>query len=171
MEWKKINRDGLKYDYFINREGVVKRGNKIMKHNLASNGYLRVSLRKENNTSMCVYIHRILAENFIENPDNKPMVNHKNGNKLDFRIDNLEWTTSSENEKHAYDNGLKFGKIGTSNHKSKLTDNDVIEIKLRLKKGDKPKDISNDYPINEQSIYKIKNGLRWCHIKLDSINE
>lgn len=52
-------------------------------------------------------IHRIIAEYFVPNPNKKPWVNHKDGNKLNFSPSNLEWCTPSENHLHAYKNGLK----------------------------------------------------------------
>lgn len=53
------------------------------------------------------FIHRLVAKAFIPNPDNKPQVNHINGNRYDNRAINLEWTTSQENIRHSYDNGLR----------------------------------------------------------------
>jgi hypothetical protein len=52
------------------------------------------------------YIHRLLAETFIPNPENKPQVNHKDGNPLNNQLDNLEWVTCKENLHHAWDNGM-----------------------------------------------------------------
>jgi hypothetical protein len=92
--------------YVINKIGQIKRisSGKILKINYATT-YPSVSLSVDNKKSLGL-IHRMLAIAFIPNPDNKPQVNHKNGNKKDFSLDNLEWSTSSENCQHAYDTGL-----------------------------------------------------------------
>lgn len=67
-------------------------------------GYLRVKLTK-NNISKRYMLHRIIAEAFIKNVDNKPFINHINSNRKDNRIENLEWCTQSENVKHAVNQG------------------------------------------------------------------
>ncbi len=64
-------------------------------------------------------VHRLVAQAFISNPENKPMVNHKNWIKTDNRVENLEWTTSSENCRHAYDTWLRSQKLWKHNYKSK----------------------------------------------------
>lgn len=69
-----------------------------------SNGYLSLNLNNKGKKRFCV--HRLVAETFLDNPENKPEVNHINGNKLDNRLANLEWCTKSENTLHAYSIGL-----------------------------------------------------------------
>lgn len=68
-------------------------------------GYYRTNLAL-NGRNTTVKIHRLVAQAFIPNPENKPQVNHINGNKKDNRVENLEWTTNNENMKHAYNTGL-----------------------------------------------------------------
>lgn len=76
-----------------------------MKQRTQRNGYLLIKLCK-NGDAKHKSVHRIVAETFIPNPQNKSQVNHINGNKKDNRIENLEWATMSENIRHAYKNNL-----------------------------------------------------------------
>src|SRR5690242_11321117 len=72
---------------------------RILAGTVGCNGYLRVSLGNRKNT---VHIHRVVAETWIPNPEDKPHVNHINGNPQDARMSNLEWCTAAENEQHSY---------------------------------------------------------------------
>lgn len=89
----------------LERRVVGKNGNmyyyheKIKKACLMNHGYMVVDLHK-NGKNKHAYIHRLIAEYFIPNPENKPQINHKNGIRHDNRIENLEWVTCYENNKH-----------------------------------------------------------------------
>jgi hypothetical protein len=98
------------------------------KQKLTKDGYRESTLVKDNNPK-CVRTHRLVAAAFCENPHNKNEVNHIDGNKLNNRADNLEWCTSSENQKHAYKIGLQNVSGGAlSNRKP------VLCIELGVKK-------------------------------------
>lgn len=124
-------------------------------------GYLIVPLTKNGNEYKFL-IHRIVAEAFIENPLNKPQVNHKNGIKTDNRAKNLEWNTHSENIRHADDNGLRNLK-GINNSQSKLTETQVLEIRS-IGRSKTLVEIADMYGIRFQSVSKIINRKNWKHI-------
>ena len=69
-------------------------------------GYKQCVIRDNDNKKTHKRIHRLVAQTFLPNPNNLPQVNHKNGNKLENNINNLEWCTNRENTQHGYDNGL-----------------------------------------------------------------
>jgi len=80
-------------------------------------------------------IHRLVATMFIDNPMNYPQVNHKDGNKTNNNIDNLEWCNNSMNIQHAYDNGLKKARNSENNLSAKLTNEQVINIRKWYSEG------------------------------------
>lgn len=86
----------------------------IKKPQKTREGYLHIQLANKE-IKKCVYIHRVVAEVFIPNPDGKTQVNHKNGNPADNRVNNLEWCTTSENILHSFaELGRQGSQIGNT---------------------------------------------------------
>lgn len=98
-------------NYEISNRGNIR--NKNTKHILAQyitrNGYCHVAIR-DGKKWKGIYIHRAVAETFIPNTDNKPQVNHIDGDKTNNNVSNLEWVTHSENMCHALSMGLASNK-------------------------------------------------------------
>ena len=121
----KISKDGQLYSMI---------SNKILKPHKMPNGYIAYSIMMNNpRKTKTEYLHRLLAETFIPNPDNKATVNHIDGNKENNSLDNLEWCTQSENNLHAIKNNLRIpntsGFEKYNNEKRVLTDEEVEFIK------------------------------------------
>lgn len=94
-------------NYYIYDDGTVLNNNtgKVLCGSIGENGYKYYRLSKQGNKKM-FYAHRLVAEAFIENPENLPVVNHKDGDKLNNCVDNLEWVNYSQNIEH-FHNSIK----------------------------------------------------------------
>lgn len=104
--WKKIIIDGIKTYYSVSDTGEIRNDerNKILK--LSSEQDYKTVVLHINKKSKKFRVHRLVALAFIENPENKPYVNHKDGNRSNNKIENLEWVTPQENTQHAVETGL-----------------------------------------------------------------
>lgn len=99
------------------RKGVYGLKKEIILKQASSQKYLTVCLTNFFCIKKTITIHRLVAIAFIPNPDSKPQVNHKDGNKFNNVFNNLEWVTSSENLIHALETKLKVPKYGKDNHR------------------------------------------------------
>ena len=150
LKWRDIL--GYENTYQISDNGEVRniKTKRILKKYLNKYGYYQVTLCK-NNKARLFRVHRLVAMTFIPNKENKEQVNHIDGNKLNNKVDNLEWCSSSENIKHAFKNGLKYSLRGKNNILSKRTYQYDKEYNL-LKVWDSIADITRELNIKKQYI-------------------
>jgi len=111
---------------------MIKGGQK--RFGIGNNGYYRVGLHDEHGQKKMVSVHRLLAIAFIPNPDNKPCNNHKDSDRLNLAITNLEWVTYKENTDHSIKQGLfgMLGRTGDLHNNSKAVI--AIDIKTRTER-------------------------------------
>ncbi len=110
-------------------------------------------------------VHRLVAREFLANPENKRDVNHKDGNKRNNLIANLEWNTPLENITHAYDNGLLC--IGSEHPSAKLNEQDVEAIKLAFTNGATNVALGALYGVARGTIAKVRQKKTWRHVRPD----
>lgn len=118
-----------------------------------------------NNKAGWATIHYAIADCWMKNPDPTIYieVNHKDGNKLNYAFDNLEWTTKSQNQRHAINTGLK-GK-GEELYNASLTDDQVHAVCQELQQGFRIIDLAKKYDTSVDVIRKIKDGSCYFHIR------
>jgi hypothetical protein len=121
-------------------------------------GYWKIILFSKN-IQKSYYVHRLIAQAFIPNPNNMPCVNHINGIKTDNSISNLEWCTRSENIRHAYDNGLiKSGKDHVQSKALVVTNEHGEDIKILYGNTQ-----WKAFGLDQASVMKCLNGTRKHH--------
>lgn len=117
-------------------------------------------------------IHRLLGFAYIPNPDNYPVINHKDGNKLNLELSNLEWTTFSENTKHAITTGLIPRNKGTEGDSCILSEYSAEQAKKvceLLQEGISPRLIAKQLSVGYDFVIKIRRGETWTYISKDHI--
>lgn len=136
----------------------------IMKPAINQSGYLRTVALDVNGKLRPVLIHRLVAVTFIDNPLNKPQVNHKNGIKTDNRVENLEWMTGSENCKHSFEIHLQDNR-GSKNPISKLDETKVLEIRSKFRKRIYTREmLGKEYGVKASTIKDIILRKSWTHV-------
>lgn len=141
-------------DYIITKEGEVynKRNGHKVKPQINGTGYYRVGIGGKLH-----FVHRLVAKLYIPNPENKPQVNHKDGNKLNNNVENLEWVTNKENTIHAIKTGLQ--PIEEKSKVAKLKRSQVQFIKSHDEMT--RKELADLFNISENTISDIRNGRTW----------
>lgn len=156
--------------YFVTENGEVyssKSGTlKRMSIQTTTNGYSAVGIRRmESGNSKLKFtkVHRLVAVAFIENPENKRTVNHRNGIRTDNRLCNLEWSTQKENVQHSFDKlghvSSHKGKFGASNHLSKSVEKLSLSGDVICEYGSQS-EAARETGISVSSISFVCNGTR-----------
>lgn len=144
--WRKIDAD-----YDVSNQGRVKHGSRVLSGSVHKDSYIFVTIHGKQHP-----IHRLVAKVFIPNPENKPEVNHIDGNKMNNAVDNLEWVTRSENQKHAVENGLQ--PKGLKTYQGKFTANQREEIKRMWDSGAfSRRELAKRYGVSHTCINDIIN--------------
>ncbi len=153
--WKDI--DGSNFE--VSNLGRVrnKKNGRITVGTQNEKGYLRVSVYIDGKTKS-MKVHRLVAKAFIPNPNEFPEVNHKNGDKTDNRVYNLEWVTHEQNVKHAFAKGL------ADDRNKKITDEQIEYIRKNCIKGDKEfgvRAIARKLGLSHTTVKDVLNNKRW----------
>jgi len=154
--------EGFNNMYSIDKNGTVlsyQNGCKIIKSHLNNKGYLKVRLQN-NSKDKTITIHRLIALHFIPNPENKKTVNHKDGNKLNNSIENLEWATQGEQISHAYKLKLRDSS-GSKNPNTRFTEDDIIKMRSGAYSN---KELVSMYKCRLSTLLNILNYKNWKNI-------
>lgn len=149
-------------DYEITRDGQVinKTNGHVLKPQPNGKGYLRVSISKK----LC-FVHRLVAEKYIPNPNNYEQVNHKDGNKLNNSVENLEWVSNQQNRNHAIKNDLYIH--GSKCPWAKLNEDDVIYIRTHNHLSNEI--LAEKFNVSLSTIRDVKNYRTWKNVKVEKI--
>ena len=169
--WKRIEWKGHILDYEISTKGRVRamRTGEIIEpvfyggHDY-NNRYLHVSL-KQGKEAFFPSVHRLVAEAFIPNPENKPQINHIDGIKCHNNVENLEWNTQSENMKHAIRTGLMKSYKGIDGRNTKNTEADVHKVCKLLEQGLTVREIAKQCGVTYAFVSGVKYNGNWADIR------
>ena len=159
--WKQIEN----FDYEINKIGEVRRisSKRVKKPYLRKDGYIGIQLYKSKNEKLNFQLHRLIAIAFIDKPIGKEFINHKDSNRQNNTIDNLEWVTKQENIIHGYKSGFASNR-GSKNGFSKLNEEEVLEIRKKKIEGYTYQQLAALYNVSYNCIAGIIQKTNWKHI-------
>lgn len=163
-EWKPLVRYPMYQISKFGRVGNIKT-ERVLKLCVNSSGYKKVVLNGKNE-----YVHRLVAETFIPNPHNLPEVNHKDGNKWNNCVDNLEWVSKSDNAKHAFDLGLRsvsgYTRYKVSQSAHRFGADEIEEIEQMHCSGMTKQEIADKIGCYSSVICNILNGKTYREIEM-----
>lgn len=168
-KFKYIYINGIRSKYVVNNYGEIYRIKssgklKIMKQQVDIDGYFTVVLHL-NGVAYFRRVNRLVAQAFIDNPENKPEVNHIDGNKQNNTIENLEWVTTQENIIHAWKHELAHANSGEKHPNSKYTEKDVRKVcKYLVQNVYTMKEISEKTGVSYTVVKQIRNHIIWTSI-------
>jgi len=152
--------------YYVTHKGsVFNSKNQFIKPSVGLTGYAKVSLVASTGGRMYASVHRLVAEAFIDNPENKPYVNHKDGDKINNKLGNLEWCTPQENMRHAVD--ILGRGVGDNNGNKATESRQVIQICTLLEQGHTNKEIADSLEVASHIVSFIRSGKTWTSISKD----
>lgn len=166
MITKRLMINGVETNYMISDNGQIYSmiTNRYLKPFKNPQGYCLVDI-SVNHVSYTRQLHRLVAITFIPNPDQLETVNHKDGDKSNNRVDNLEWMTRLDNVRHAWATGLAKPRYGTSNPANVYTEDQIHSVCKMLEVGhSNNKQIAEACGVNVTLIRDIKFRGKWKHI-------
>lgn len=152
---------------YVSQTGDVysTKSNKYLRFVKHKHGYLMLStkLNGRDSDAICLRVHRLVAETYLSNTLEKPFVNHKDGNKTNNFVSNLEWVTAKENSKHAWDTRLSKTLLRDSNTLAKLSTQQVYDIVNTYKPKDRQfgtRALARKYGVCHSTISRVIDGTR-----------
>lgn len=167
--WKPVV--GLEDRFIVSVNGEIRSlpsrtgAGKVRRHWENREGYCYVPYKDSDGKTKKIAIHRAIAEAFIINPDNKPHVNHIDGNPTNNMLINLEWVTPGENVEHSRTSGKadRYQNRGEKHGMHKLTKLEVIYIREHTAMT--ARQLREMFNVSDQIIRDIWSGRRWSHVR------
>jgi hypothetical protein len=150
--------------YSVSEDGLVTGPSGLVSTHKNHKGYVCLNLRVADGRFKIFMLHRVVAYTHIPNPEGKPEVNHKDGDKQNNTVSNLEWCTHAENCAHAQAAGLFVQQRGLSHPSCRLTEEDVEDIRHFRGWGISYPKLGELYGISTQSAYAIVKRKSWAHL-------
>lgn len=164
MQSKEYEFGGYKYTIFEDGR-IYSQTGKLLKQRPNSDGYAVVTMGNKKVQRTVKHVHRMVAELFIPNPNNLSDVDHLDGNRMNPRKDNLEWTSHEENVRRTIERGNKDGLfVGEKNPRAKLTSEIVLLLREKFRNGVTVQELVNQFGYPWSTINNAVKYLTWKNL-------